>query len=870
MATYNLCPFPRPGLGDAVWSTERNSAPFPSLTYGSSALSCTATFTSTGSYQSAGFNGGPEPGPGLIPVPTGVPLYISFDHTIGSTSGGVEYWWGINFFDADAELISSHGAISVSSSGRRTRTGAPPAGTAFIKFFVFASMNAASSRSVTFSIDRIRVSTQNSTTALDGTSYGYGWSGTELRSTTIDESDSVIANWWRQPRTTGSLTTAWVPYWEASGQTSGGMTVTSGPGARSVSGNISRTNSSTYRDVGLSQTLLVGQMSGSTAYLSATVSSVSGLGTGDAIRLLIAWFDGNMVNLGSSSSITMPTAGGRSGGAVTVPANVVYARVALQILTQTGFTSASHAVSATIDYIRLTSATETDYLDGSTPGYTWRGAANSAFTISTSPLQSTGQTGFTGTLETRLETYLVASGGIGFNGSLISFLSSTSSTGHTSFSGALDVWPYGPVSAEAGASFSGTIELAALLPVEMSGGIGFSGTVETDIAIMSETIIGGVGFTGTLEMSLPPDMEMSGDIGFGGTLESSIAGQTSSRGEMSFTGTLDVVQLIPAGSFADFAIFATTETDPLRSITSGSNGGINSGATGAEWTRVYGEFAAPQGNKQWGRAAFAIPGIQFSGVAAGDWQEFTYVQLEISGPSGPSAFSNGASLRPLVYPDRLNVHPHAVTVAADPAADYAGTPITSPLDGDTTGGLNVEVLAGNTLTISTALDWLIPGTMYTASMYLKPSGTITDILLAAYTSVSGVPISQESAWSDAVQVEDLDEGWRRIHVKFAAPETGTAVLVLTPVAPDQVADESFDVAGMLVESGINLNPYFWPDGPGPDIGYRNGFSDATGGIFYYNDRLRRAYILKEALEDQRPTGIGIEEAEFFTIPHIDV
>lgn len=589
----------------------------------------------------------------------------------------------------------------------------------------------------------------------------------------------------------------------------------------------------------------------------------------DRLAMGVTYRRANGTSIDTSNFYFSPLSTTRFGISLTIPANCV--RVDFTFYPDLPLSPAktsNYSLVLQISKLRLADQNSYLFLDGNTAGYVWAGTPNASQTlIANVDLQASGAITIDGSLAMTIQPFIALDATIVFGGSLEVYRTGTEAHAEIPIGGSLEMWPYGPVSASAAVPISGSIELAALVPISADATMPMGGGLEMVIALIAETVAT-ITIGGSLDIGLPPEVVASGNIPITGTLEVAIATQMVMIGDIPITGSLEIGQAIPPGAFTDFAVFGVTAVDPMLSIVSASNGGINSGATGADWTRVYAQFTAPVDNPQWRRAAYAVPGIQFGSVPAAAWQEFTNVQVEIADAATPSAFAQAASLRPLIYPDRLNVFAHHIGVIAEPGPWYSGDPIASPITGDTTGALRVPVKFGQNMLFASSLDWLRPGATYTASLYMKPAGLITDVSVnASLTSFEA--ISSTAKWTDGSDAPELGAGWRRISFTFRAPSDGLAKIFYSPVIVGQTVDEYFDVAGVIVEEGVEVLPYFWPSVGDADTGYRAGYPDATGGIFYYKDKARRAYILKQALADQVPAGIGIGDPEFFVIPHID-
>lgn len=534
--------------------------------------------------------------------------------------------------------------------------------------------------------------------------------------------------------------------------------------------------------------------------------------------------------------------------------------------------------SVQIDAVQLEQGTtEATYSDGSLLGYAWAGSPHASATLAMLQLEAHGAASSTGTARVHRLIYIEAHAVADSTGTMEGYLIGVGASAFARSTGSLRLWQYGPMSASGTIAHSESIEIAALVPIEAHGAASSTGTLTAIIAAVS----GADAFAmsvGTVDIGLPPDIEAHGFAHSVGTLEMAIAGVMSAHAFAHSVGTLDIGQLIPDGAFADFAIFGVTENDPLMTITGGSNGGTNTGATGADWVRIYGEFVAPQEvlsgtTRLWPRAAFVVPGIRFNALPAGSWQEFTRVQLEVSQSiGGPTTYQDGGSVRPLVYPDRLNLAPNVINIAA-PAVPLFTTAdeSTSPIDDDTAPMLVVEIENGFEYLISTALNWLKPNATYTISMYVKPSTGMADVGFTAMDQRTGMPVSPVALYSTGTNASaDLGAGWRRISAIATVPISGGVTLTYQwSVIEPQTGTESFSVAGFLVEEGVELNPYFFNPENDPEIRYHIGSTTPADGVFLYNDYERKTYILGEALQDYVPEGIGIGELEFGKIPHYD-
>ena len=788
---------------------------------------------------------------------------FSFDRLRSSTDGRA---WRLRVSDGFSTLAS----ITISSGRNYIRFTQQPGETRFL--FEFDTTLPGVADQCEMVIDSLRLCEGTETNYVDGSTAGFVWEGTAHLSRTLSAPSVTyngVWNYWPRPQLHDHT---WSPYWEASGQNANGMTVTNGANGVTVSGAVSRSGS-TYRDIGAQSPILpLDNLPAGIAYLSVTVSNLNGLGQNDDIRVIIRFYDSSQTLLLSSTGI-LPRSGGRGGGPVTVPSGAVYASIAFHILTPSGYSSSSHTVTATFNHIRLATQNETNYIDGDTPGYGWKGQPNNSATIAAVKTNATGNATATGSIEPRTYSVVELSGTATATGYLEIWLTGVEAHGEAVATGELQLWPYGPASTSGIAQATGGLEAYILIDLgELTGSVTASGSARADIAVLTFST-GSASANGSIEFSVPPELQDTPIVGTAtatGSVEIVIAGVTSASGEATATGSLDAGSRIPAGAFDNFAIFGIGENDPLKSATVSGNGGILTGASGQDWVYVQGSFLVPNTQESsdgvlWKRAAYVVPGIKFSNMPPETYQEFTYVQVNIN-PS--STFEPGASLRPIVYADRINVSTGTIAVLAEPGPNYIAQNIPSPIPGDTTPGLLVPVKVGQQLLIMTPLNPLRPGATYTASAYVKiSSGRMID--LGIFASREGVlePISKTCYWSQVPDDRELD-GWRRLHITFTAPGDGKAVLIWDPRFWAQEEDEEFEVAGILVEEGLEVLPYFWPDGS-QDVTYRKGSNNPYNGLFYYKNREKRTYILKRALEDHVPTGIRVTEPEFGILPYAD-
>ncbi|MFI6512965.1 hypothetical protein ACIBCT_35650 [Streptosporangium sp. NPDC050855] len=530
--------------------------------------------------------------------------------------------------------------------------------------------------------------------------------------------------------------------------------------------------------------------------------------------------------------------------------------------------------SAWVDALQLEQGTvETAYVDGGFPGYTWSGTPHASATLGVATTQAHGDTFSTGSLGTYVVLLPELSGTAASTGRMEAVLVGMAGSGTGSSTGRLALWQFGPAAASGSADSSGSLDAYSVIYVGASGTAASDGSVALDITYPI-SLSGTGSSTGSVALTFPPELAGSGTAFSIGSLIAAIAGQSEGHGTGSSFGSLDLGQAIPVGGFADFAIFGANETDPLLSIRANSNGGVNTGANGAEWVRVYCDFVVPEdvatsSGTLWNRAAYLVPGIRFENVAATNWQQFTMYQVEIAGANGPTLYRMANSLVPYVYPDRLNIAKTKLTILTG-GTQTTSQDVASPLPSDTQQAQRVTFPVGVSRQVITQYDTLRGGAWYTVSAYVHKSAGMGDLFLRVYNPATGAQLAKPASYTEGSAAPALGEGWKRIVAVFQTPANGGVLMRWEPqITQPQISEEEFAVAGHLLEEGIAPEDYFsWQSG-NIDLWYRYGHNDASGGTFYYKDFARRSYILKQALDESAPTGVIVEYPEFGKIPYLD-
>ena len=289
----------------------------------------------------------------------------------------------------------------------------------------------------------------------------------------------------------------------------------------------------------------------------------------------------------------------------------------------------------------------------------------------------------------------------------------------------------------------------------------------------------------------------------------------------------------PTGTFDDFAIFATSETDPVQghvlSVSSASTGGV-----GNDWTRHHVVFYPPRG------AQYIVPYNTLVSVPAATPQYLDAHQMEIlpfDAANTPTPYQHARELQVRVRPDRVNL-------AADP----------------------LRAAQTFTSTHQQTLIHVTPGEIYTVSVLASIFGAVDDVKVYVNGALTQV----------GLQEQGLTSG--RIWTTFRAAAASVIVSVspsrrgvvgsfggfnTEPFGTEPFGGGAIELRHCLVEEGISLRPWFDSTST-DDEGGTYLPNPSTGHSLYYANRSDRAFLVQRTLEENAPFGINVGTIEYGT------
>ncbi|MEV4576013.1 hypothetical protein AB0K16_22475 [Nonomuraea jabiensis] len=535
-----------------------------------------------------------------------------------------------------------------------------------------------------------------------------------------------------------------------------------------------------------------------------------------------------------------------------------------------------------VDAIQLEQGTiESTYVDGSVPGYVWSGTPHNSATLNVVQLEASGTFNMSGPdVDMLLLRFLQSGGVMGLTGTIEMTKEGTLSASGSpmGMSGSAEIWHYGAMRSGGQMAMSGGAILYSILSLEAHGTMGPGTGPATPNAVLLKTWPTGSDGTpmlmsGAVEITFPQPISASGDMLMSGTARADIGWGLVSAGEMFMSGLATLDDAIPQGAFRDFVIYSTTagDTDPLKFGRGPSNAGANSGANGAAWNRIYGEFIAPADQPTangfvWRRAAYAAVGFTFGNVPASNYQELACVQLEPSsadnGP-GPRSYVTAKTIRPLVWADKINFS------RGDWWTFFGSTGLvvtelvgTSPIPNDPfpVHELKVTSASASGFFGDNILNAL-PDSRCVTSVYVKGDGNIPSIKMRILNGPLAVLGESGPIFLPSGE-------WVRIEIPFVSDATDQIVCIDPPETVLSYP-ASIQVAGLMTELGTQASEYMHVVAGTQDYYYRNNGTNKLEGAFYYRNREERVPLLTEALEEHAPLSIRIGEPEFGLIPYLD-
>lgn len=415
-------------------------------------------------------------------------------------------------------------------------------------------------------------------------------------------------------------------------------------------------------------------------------------------------------------------------------------------------------------------------------------------------------------------------------------------------------------------------------PIQLSGGMHLDGSIT--VIATGEIFRVDVGPNGNV-IPIELDMDMSGDVFIG------IAGQEESGG-----GSITEINVYsPPGGLDDFAVWETsTDVDPAHVLIGANNAGVASG-TGGSWARAFAQFSPPKqtiapstGEALWQSAKFMASGFQFASVPAGDAQNLTDVQAEVtpvgSSTAAPSAYALPRQIRTIVKPTQINLVPNPsfevsaanwVAIGSATIGQYSTISYGGSYSGLVTCGADSEG-------VYIIVPDLIVGDVYNVSAYVHPvTSNISDVEIVAggeflSTAQFGSPVyggdTNNPGYGDgayggstegvgtALPVTDVDGNpyWYRPSTSFTAT-TSTMTLSFQPtLAASGTYPLEFAIDCVMVATGETTPDY--GDGDSDGWVWEAGQTIGLTRSYYYERQSVALQAVESVLNQHNVFGVS--------------
>jgi len=325
------------------------------------------------------------------------------------------------------------------------------------------------------------------------------------------------------------------------------------------------------------------------------------------------------------------------------------------------------------------------------------------------------------------------------------------------------------------------------------------------------------------------------------------------------------------GTFEDFAIFEWDVAapylgdDPVEANVRADNAGVTSGSGNitSAWTRHYRVLYPPK------KARYAVPKISTGNIGASKGlylDGFQFETLDINDDPAPSAWVPPRHIRVRVRPTRLNYSTNPSFVVSTAGIGYDGAvTLTRDTGFAWTGQASLKVVVGTaTAPVRVGEDQdidVVSGEDFAISFYCYVPATLSGsyrVMVRFYT-IAGVLVGTEygSTLHDRTQV-----GWDRQSLVTRVPQgahLAQVSFVSSETAP--TSTDTFYLDGVLIEKVAVIRPYF--DGSfGEDYLWKQGGTPGLTHSYWYEDRVKRHYILERTLRENVPLGVSISDPEY--------
>lgn len=336
---------------------------------------------------------------------------------------------------------------------------------------------------------------------------------------------------------------------------------------------------------------------------------------------------------------------------------------------------------------------------------------------------------------------------------------------------------------------------------------------------------------------------------------------------MGTLGHLDEIITEHRGTFEDFFMQAYTNggdvlEDPLKGFADfNTSTAAAQGNVGSAWNRHHVSFYPPK------KARYIMPRFRIGTLATTKSHYLDAFQMEPTLATTPSAWQKPRRLGVKVVPTRKNWSTSPTFEAGNGNTTNSGgvTSTTSNLYAFTgSTSLVVSGLGGSTGRVrETAMVDVTPGEWITMSQYvLVLVRTLFPFNMAIqFYKDDGVTVVSTVNGEDPIQ-ETTQNIWQRKSVTALVPEGASKARMFNASGTGVVTGVQFYLDAVLIEKSNLVGEFFHGGIPGADYLWKQGGTPHLTQSYYYEDRVKRNYILNRVLSENVPLGVAVADAEY--------
>lgn len=319
--------------------------------------------------------------------------------------------------------------------------------------------------------------------------------------------------------------------------------------------------------------------------------------------------------------------------------------------------------------------------------------------------------------------------------------------------------------------------------------------------------------------------------------------------------------------FKDFAVYNNVNAiDPTVAYVRGGTE-VTSGGVGNAWTRPHIAFIPDRDSKYLAIGA-KVASLNLATVGSEhlNAQYFTQWQLERMPSDGlPRAFSPAREVQVVVKPDAINpvTNPSFETNTSGwiTRSNASMSRVTTQAQ-QGAASLSFTAAAAAAMSVSTAQNAsampITAGGTYSASVMTKAATTGRSVtVFYDWWTTAGSYISSPGG----VAVTNTTTEWTKATITATAPPNAGRVSIFVNVTGPPAAGEVHYLDSVILGEGTTAPEYF--DGSmGDDYIWEVGGTAHNTRSYYYENRLDRGEVIKRALQDAVPLGLGVGTAQF--------